>query len=79
MNMILRDADEVYSARVTKMYEGMGLSKLELEYQRRIFLQQGQPYDIKKKEGQHSNRLSMKLRKRHCQQIFFRGNCVVMV
>ena len=39
MNMILRDVDEVYSGRVTKAYDGMGLSKSELEYQRRLNLQ----------------------------------------
>jgi small nuclear ribonucleoprotein (snRNP)-like protein len=41
MNMILRDVDEVYTPRVTKLYHGMGLSKGELEFQRRTCIVDG--------------------------------------
>lgn len=35
MNMILRDVDEVYTPRVTKVYKNQGLSNSELEFRRR--------------------------------------------
>jgi len=41
MNMILRDVDEVYTPRVTKIYHGMGLSKEELELKRRTCIVDG--------------------------------------
>jgi len=37
MNVILRDVDEVYTLRVTKIFEGMELSKkCEVEQNRRM-------------------------------------------
>ena len=77
MNMILRDVDEVFSARVTRAYAGMGLSKPELEYQRRICLQRGQ--DFKNRLNNYSNDSPMKMKRRYCPQLLVRGDCVVMV
>ena len=71
MNMILRDVDEVYTPRVTKVYEGMDFSKAELEIKRRTSICHG---DLESKEIR-----LVRVKQRHFQQLLVRGDNVVMV
>ena len=77
MNMILRDVDEVYSSRVTKVLNGKGLSKAELELKRRECLTSGEG----KVTGLRSSKAQqqVKIKRRYCKQMLVRGDNVVMI
>ncbi len=82
--MILRDVDEVYTPRVTKVYDGMGLSKEELELKRRTCIVDGNEHDeTTEHEHEHEkekvNERMVKVKQRHFQQLLVRGDNVVMV
>ena len=73
MNMILRDADEVYTSRVTSILDGLDLTKAELEIRRRCEC-------IPESDGNGQERGSyIKLGQRHLHQVLLRGDNVVMV
>ena len=82
-NMILRDVDEVYSGRATKIGAtdeknggiGIGekLSNVEIEVKRRTCFVGGNA------NANNDNGCSVLLKRRHVQQMLVRGDCVVMV
>lgn len=84
MNMILRDVDEVYTPRVTKLYKDMEFSKAELELKRRTCIVNNDYENRRNKEELNTfspvveNRL-VKVKQRHFQQLLIRGDNVVMV
>lgn len=88
MNMLLRDVDEVYTSRVTKIFEGMGLSKGELEHERRkacISAKGSTGVNHRKKGERNGKEISLasdsciKVGYRHLPQLLVRGDNVVSV
>ena len=77
MNMILRDVDEVYTSRVTKIFEGMELSKSELEQKRRICVEEFEACGGKGTKTSSDAESRVKVGKRHLHQILVRGDNVV--
>lgn len=74
MNMLLRDVDEVYTSRITKIFEGVELSKSELELERRKCIEAA---NTSGDANRHDPRV--KVGKRHMQQLLVRGDNVVSV
>jgi small nuclear ribonucleoprotein (snRNP)-like protein len=87
MNMILRDVDEVYTPRVTKLYHDRGYSKAELEFKRRTCIVDGDKHDgndgmrgiSSSSNGGSNNEPLVRVKQRHFQQLLVRGDNVVMV
>lgn len=80
MNMILRDVDEIYTSRVTKIFEGMELSKSELERERRNCITES--FNRIRKDDtpdaiDPTHRV--KVGRRHLQQILVRGDNIVSI
>ena len=76
MNLLLRDVDEVYTSRLTKVIEDADLSKSELELERRKCT------EVASKRGNgdakpHNHRV--KVGKRHMHQLLVRGDNVVSI
>ena len=90
-NMILRDVDEVYSGRATKTgsanREGGGvgidenLSNVEVEVKRRTCFSGGGGGGGggRNSSTNANNDNGVLLKRRHCQQMLVRGDCVVMI
>lgn len=77
MNMLLRDVDEVYTSRITKIPEAEWMTKSELEYQRRQSIKK---YIANDDMNLHCNaNPRVKVVKRHMPQILVRGDNVVAV
>lgn len=77
MNMLLRDVDEVYTSRITKVLEGEHMTKSELELERRKCIE----YAMAKEKTSNCfgvNR-QVKVGKRHLPQILVRGDNVVSI
>ncbi len=84
MNMLLRDVDEVYTSRVSKIFEGKGLSKSELEVERRRACDSSRETNSANKKGgerciDNKDNSLVKVGNRHLPQILVRGDCVVSV
>jgi small nuclear ribonucleoprotein (snRNP)-like protein len=87
MNMLLRDVDEVYTSRVTKLFEGEGHSKSELELKRRraslSFQQSMNRTKGRNSNGKHEAKVSCEFRikvgNRHLPQLLVRGDNVVSI
>ncbi len=88
LNMILRDVDEVYTPRVTRVYKDKNYTKGELEYRRRTSIMDGNTK--KKVDNNHRRTISsscntkdntplLKVKQRHFHQLLVRGDNVVMV
>jgi len=80
MNMILRDVDEVYTSRVTRVFENHNLTKAELEWKRRR--RQGCISKGGGGSGDGKGSLSdpiFRVYQRHVDQMLVRGDCVVSV
>jgi len=78
MNMLLRDVDEVYTSRITKAFEGVELSKSELELERRKCIEAANTSGGRSGDGKRHDPL-VKVGKRHMQQLLVRGDNVVSV
>jgi len=86
-NMILRDVDEVYSSRATKIRGSEGgsrvdgkLSNVEIEVKRRTcFLGVGRNKSASTSLSKDNNDDGVLLKRRHFQQMLVRGDCVVMI
>ena len=77
MNMILRDVDEVFTPRVTKIFEGMELSKCELEQKRRVCVEEFEACGGKDTKTSTDAESLVKVGKRHLHQSLVRGDNVV--
>ena len=73
MNLLLRDVDEVYTSRITMVMQDVGLTKSELELERRKCLEGASKGDAKP----HNPRV--KVGKRHMHQLLVRGDNVVSI
>ena len=72
-NLILRDVDEVYTSRVTRVFENQDFSKSELESKRRSCISMAG-------KRQHDDQGSVvALHQRHVGQMLVRGDCIVSV
>jgi len=77
MNMILRDVDEVFTPRVSKIFEGMELSKCELEQKRRVCVEEFEACGGKDTKTCTDAESLVKVGKRHLHQSLVRGDNVV--
>ncbi|GFH60950.1 hypothetical protein CTEN210_17426 [Chaetoceros tenuissimus] len=88
-NLLLRDVDEVYTSRITKVLEDEALSKAELELKRRTSIQnicRKKSYDVgqqtirKKRTDATVNEINgVKVGQRHMHQILVRGDNIVSI
>jgi Small nuclear ribonucleoprotein (snRNP) homolog len=77
MNMLLRDVDEVYTSRITKVLEGEDMTKSELELERRKCIEYAM---VKEKTSScFAVNRRVKVGKRHLPQILVRGDNVVSI
>mmetsp|Transcript_8484 Transcript_8484/g.15996 ORF Transcript_8484/g.15996 Transcript_8484/m.15996 type:complete len:369 (-) Transcript_8484:56-1162(-) len=78
MNMLMRDVDEVYTSRITKVLEAEDMTKPELELERRKCIEQA---ITKEKNPLVSCCVNprVKVGRRHLQQILVRGDNVVSI
>jgi small nuclear ribonucleoprotein (snRNP)-like protein len=77
MNMLLRDVDEVYTSRITKVLKGEEMTKSELELERRKCIEHAMNKDKNPNSSVVNPRV--KVGKRHLQQILVRGDNIVSI
>jgi small nuclear ribonucleoprotein (snRNP)-like protein len=75
MNMLLRDVDEIYTSRITKISGTEGMTKEELELERRRCIEKSMTNDDINSKCSLNPRI--KVGKRHMPQILVRGDNVV--